>query len=144
MKAVDKIVGVVLLVVFCVLFLGALLGATNDILYRTLGITDSISGFQLSPSNGDEFTLSYTYFNKITEKEYVVERSIDPDQYEQIKGKSRISVRYVSYFPGAPHIEGVDSGPPLLFVVIGIIILPFVIKRNILFLRGRISAQEFT
>lgn len=144
MKAVDRIVAVVLLVVFCVLFIGSLLGAANDVLYRTIGITDSISGFQLSQGNGDEFILSYTYFNKITQKEYVVERSIESDQYERIKDQPRINVRYVSYFPGAPHVEGVDSSPPLLFVIIGIVILPFVIKRNILFLKGKISTQEFT
>lgn len=144
MKAADRIVGIVLLVVYCVLFIGGLLGATNEILYRTVGIRDSISVHQISQANGDEFILSYTYFNKFTQKEYLVERSIEANQYERIKDKPYIDVRYVGYFPGSPHIEGVDSSAPLLFVGFGLIILPFVIRRNILFLRGKLSAQEFT
>src|SRR5882672_3516087 len=114
MKIADKTWGILFLVVYCVLFIGLLAGMINSILYKTVGVGDSISKWEISKLNDDEFILSYIYPNKITQKEYIVERSIDGEQYDKIKDKSNFKIRYVGYFPGSPHIEGVDVGFPLL------------------------------
>lgn len=144
MKFGDKVTGIVMLILLCGLFIGGLAGTLNIILYRTIGVDDSISKWNISKVNEDEFILSYIYPNKITQKEYVVERSIDGEQYEMIKDKSNFKITYVGYFPGSPHIERVDPRRPLLLVVFGLVLIVFAIRRNILFLRGKLSAQEFT
>jgi hypothetical protein len=144
MKFSDKVTGVVMLILLCGLFIGGLAGTLNTILYSTIGIEDSISKWDISKVNDDEFILSYIYSNKITKKEYIVERSIDGEQYEKIKDKSNFKITYVGYFPGSPHIERVDSKPLTLLVVFGLVLLVFGIRRNILFLKGKLSAKEFT
>ncbi len=116
----------------------------NIILYRITGVDDSISKWDIKKVSGDEFVLSYIYANKITQKEYIVERSIDSDQYDIIKDISSFKIRYVGYFPGSPHIEGVDPRRPLLIMIIMCVLLPIAIWRNILFLRGKLTTQEFT
>jgi hypothetical protein len=144
MKFPDKVTGIVMLILLCSLFMGGLAGTLNMILYRTIGVDDSISKWNISKVSDDEFLLSYIYSNKITKKEYIVERSIDSEQYEIIKDKSNFKITYVGYFPGSPHIERVDPRSPLLLVVFGLVLLVFGIRRNILFLKGKLSAQEFT
>jgi len=74
-----------MLVLLSCFFIGVLAGTLNMILYRTIGIDDSISKWNTSKVNDDEFLLSYIYSNKITQKEYIVERSIDGEQYDLIK-----------------------------------------------------------
>jgi hypothetical protein len=144
MKTSDKVTGFVMLILLCSLFIGGLAGTLNMILYRTIGVDDSITKWDISKVNDDEFVLSYVYSNKITQKEYIVERTIDGEQYEIIKDKSNFKVTYVGYFPGSPHIERVDPRRPLLLVVAGIVLIAFGIRRNILFLKGKLSTQEFT
>lgn len=144
MKFADKVAGVILLILLCCFFIGGLAGALNIILYRTIGVDDSIAKWDINKVNDDEFILSYVYSNKITQKEYIVERSIDGQQYDKIKDKSNFKITYVGYFPGSPHIERVDPKRPLLVIIIVLLLLPLAIRRNILFLRGKISAQEFT
>lgn len=144
MKTSDKVTGVVMLILLCSLFIGGLAGTLNMVLYRTIGVDDSISKWDISKVNDNEFLLSYIYSNKITQKEYIVERSIDGEQYEMIKDKSNFKIKYVGYFPGSPHIERVDPRRPLLLVAAGIVLIAFGIRRNILFLKGKLSTQEFT
>jgi len=143
MKIADKTMGILFLVVYCVLFIGLLAATVNSVLYKTVGVDDSISKWDISKVNDDEFTLSYIYPNKITQKEYIVERSIDGDQYDKIKDKSNFNIKYVGYFPGSPHIEGVDGNFPLLLFPVLLILLALVIRRNIFLLKGKLSAKEF-
>ena len=144
MKLSDRITGIVMLILLCGFFVGCLAGTLNIILYRAIGVDDSISKWDISKVDDDEFILSYIYSNRITQKEYIVERSIDSDQYEFIKGKPNFKITYVGYFPGSPHIERVDPKRPLVIMIIMSMLLPIAIWRNILFLRGKISTQEFT
>jgi len=143
MKTSDKVTGIIMLILLCGLFIGGLAGTLNTILYSTIGMEDLISKWDVTKVNDDEFILSYIYSNKITQKEYIVEKSIDGEQYDKIKDKSNFKITYVGYFPGSPHIERVDPKPLTLLVVFGLVLLVFGIRRNIFFLRGKLSAKEF-
>ena len=137
MKITDKIAGIILLILLSGIFLLGFAGSINKILYKTIGVEDSVSVQNLSKIQNREFILSYTYFNKITNKSYSISQSIDQDEYEIIKNMTRLRIRYVGYFPMAPHIEGVDSKLPNIIAVFGLILLIFGIRKNILFLKGK-------
>ena len=143
MKLSDKIGGIFMLILLCCFFIGLLAATVNAILYKTTGMDDSISKWDINKVSDDEFILSYIYSNKITQKEYIVEKSIDSDQYDKIKDKSNFKIRYVGYFPGSPHIERVDAKQPWLLYVGVLILIGLGIRRNILFLKGKLSVQEF-
>jgi hypothetical protein len=141
MKIADKTTGIILLILFCGLFLGGLAGSVDKILYLTIGVEDSITVQDLSKIQNREFMLSYTYLNKIKSKSYTIRRSIGQDEYERIKNKTRLKVRYVGYFPMSPYIEGVDSNLPNVIAVFGLILLAFGIRRTVLFLKGKIKVN---
>lgn len=143
MKIKDTTTGIIILTLYCCLFIVGLAGTLNNIFYKTKGIDDLIFVREVTKNNVDEFILSYTYFNKITKKSYLIERSIDNEQYENIKDKKELKIKYVSYFPMSPHIEGVDSKDPLLLIVLGLALLAFFIRRNIQFLKSKSTAEEF-
>jgi len=144
MKLGDRITGVVLLIVLCCLLLGAIAGALNTILYNTIGFDGLISAQDITQVSSDKYILKYTYTNEITQKSYIIEKSIDSEEYENIKGNETLKIKYVGYLPAAPHIEKIDSNNPLFLVILGVIIVAIGIRRNILFLKGKISAKEFT
>jgi len=143
MKIQNTTTGIIILIFSCCLFILGLAGTLNIILYRTVGVDDLVLTREITKSNNNEFILSYSYFNKLTKKYYLIERSIDNTQYERIKDKIELKVKYVSYFPMSPHIEGVDSKDPLFLIVLGLALLAFFIRRNIQFLKGDITAEEF-
>lgn len=144
MKFGDKVTGFVILILLSCLFIGGLAGTLNAVLYMTIGADDIVPIRDITKSNDDEFILSYTYFNKITQKSYVVERAIDNDQYKTIEGKPNLKIQYVGYFPGSPHIEGVDPKRPLLIIILVLVLVALGIRRNIQFLKGKLTAEQFT
>ena len=144
MKFGDRITGVVLLIFLSSLFLGGIAGALNIILYNIIGADGLVSVQDVTQVSSDRYVLKYTYANEITRKSYIVERSLDVEEYDKIKSDKILGITYVGYLPGAPHIEKIDSNNPLFLIILGVVVVAIGMWRNILFLRGKISVKDFT